>query len=164
MTLFFLAMYYNLKTVLTLLAQRQLAGNTAWSEAQQNTLQAIADQCRHAGGIGVVIARTAIEKFNYTDEAMCPGFSQSRSGNDTGYLGTTLAPNPANDICHIFFDKAISGVIHLLDLQGQTQRSFQLKNAISYDLNTVNLAAGLYYLQVRTDQGVVCSSKLAITH
>ena len=154
----------NLKTVLTLLAQRQLAGNTAWSEAQQNTLQAIADQCRHAGGIGVVIARTAIEKFNYNDEAMCPGFSQSRSGNDTGYLGTTLAPNPANDICHIFFDKAISGVIHLLDLQGQTQRSFQLKNAISYDLNTVNLAAGLYYLQVRTDQGVVCSSKLAITH
>jgi len=164
MTLFFLAMYYNLKTVLTLLAQRQLAGNTAWSEAQQNTLQAIADQCRHAGGIGVVIARAAIEKFDYDDEAMCPGFSQPRSGNAAGYFSTTFVPNPANDNCHILFDKAISGTLNLFDLQGRMQLSFQLTNVASYDLNTQDLPVGLYFLQVKTDQGVVCSSKLVITH
>ncbi len=154
----------NLKTVLTLLAQRQLVGNAAWTESQQNTLQTIANQCRHAGGIGVVIARAALEKFDYDDEAMCPGFSQPRSEDATRFFNTTLFPNPANDICHIAFDKAVSGMLTLCDPQGRIQRSIQLTDAGSFDLNTQNLPAGLYYVQVKGEQRLVCLNKLAIVH
>ncbi|MFN0036011.1 MAG: T9SS type A sorting domain-containing protein [Saprospiraceae bacterium] len=154
----------NLKTVLTLLAQRQLAGNAEWTEAQQNTLQAIADQCRHAGGIGVVIARAAIEKFDYDDEALCPGFTQPRSGDATGSFNATLVPNPANDICHVVFGRAASGTLTLSDLQGRVLRYVRLTDVGSFDLDTRDLTIGLYYVQVKSEQGIVCSNKLAVSH
>jgi hypothetical protein len=154
----------NLKTVLLLLVQRQLTGISEWSESQKNTLQSIADQCRHEGGIGVVMARTVIEKFDYDDEAMCPGFIQERNLNANDSFNTTLVPNPADDICHIVFDKVLSGMLTLFDPQGREQYCIQLTDAASYDLNTRGLPVGLYYVQVKTGQGVKCSSKLAIVH
>ncbi len=165
MTLFLLDMYYNLKTVLTLLAQRQLAGNTAWSESQQNTLQAIADQCRHQGGIGVVLARTAIGVFIYNDEAMCPGqgLRPERSELATRQLAR-LAPNPASDICHVTFEKPMSGTLFVRDLQGQILRTLQLREEATLDLDTYNLVNGLYLISIKDVQGRQFVSKLAVIH
>ena len=153
----------NLKTVLTLSAQKLLAESVIWSSGQQSTLQGIADQCRHEGGIGVVMARIAIGAFNYNDEAMCPGQGQERS-ETTIHLPATLAPNPASDLCRISFEKLMSGTLFVRDLQGQIVLTFQLKEEIAFDLDTHNWVNGLYNISIKDVQGRQFVSKLAVIH
>ena len=81
-----------------------------------------------------------------------------------GQFNATLAPNPANNLCRIVFDSAINGTLTLCDMQGRTQRNVQLVDARSFDLDVKDLQIGLYYVQVKTEQGLVYSSKLAIAH
>ena len=71
-----------------------------------DTLQSIADQCRHEGGIGVVWARAAIEQFDYDDESLCPGESERPTATTAAFrLKATISPNPATDRCRVAFDR-----------------------------------------------------------
>ncbi len=152
----------NLKTVLTLLAQNTLAGNSSWITTDQNTLQAIADQCRFAGGIGVVLARAAINKSDYVDEVMCPGYAERTSQILT--LPAKLMPNPASDICYIAFDQQTTATLLVSDLQGHLLKTLKVKEVYSLVLDTQDLANGLYAISIKDARGHQFFGKLAIVH
>ena len=154
----------NLKTVLTLLVQRKMTNTVVWTNVQQNTLESIADQCRHEGGIGVVLARAAINKSDYNDAAMCPGYTQQRSNNCIEMMNTTISPNPASDRCQVRFDKAINGTLTLSSLQGQVLKSIPISNTLSLDFDIGSLPTSLYILQVKANERSIWSGKLAISH
>ena len=119
----------NLKTVLTLLAQQLLAGGATWTAAQQSTLHGIADQCRHEGGIGVEMARVAIESLDYDEETKCPGKGDGKDRSSLAtHLPARLAPNPANDRCLVFFEQPTSGTLLVRDGQGQVVQTIQIKD------------------------------------
>lgn len=150
----------NLKTVLTLLAQQAGSENSGWTTAEQNTLQAIADQCRFAGGIGVVLARAAIEKIDYNDQAMCPGYGERSSTAAT--LNAKFSPNPSSDFCTITFDLPTSANLFVSDLQGSIIKILDIKESFSYILDTGDLANGLYMISVLDSHGRQFVSKMAV--
>lgn len=159
----------NLKTVLTLSVQRLLSSSEPWSSTQLSTLQAVADQCRHAGGAGVVLARTAIGAFNYNDEAMCPGENYaSGQGSDRSntaiQLQAMLTPNPATDLCRISFERPVSGSLFVQNGQGQVVQTLQIKEENSLDLDTRKLATGLYTIRIKDAQGGQFVNKLSVIH
>ncbi|MBX2891718.1 MAG: right-handed parallel beta-helix repeat-containing protein [Saprospiraceae bacterium] len=151
----------NLKTVLVLSAEKLLSGNTEWTTTQYNSLKSIADQCRHEGGIGVVMARVAIEEFDYDDEAMCPGAGLPRS-SDAARLGALVAPNPASDFCRLTFEQPVNGSLRVYNFQGQVVRNVRFAEASYFELDTRNLSSGLYGIEVRTKQGLRYAGKLSI--
>jgi hypothetical protein len=153
----------NLKTVLALSVEKLLSGNTEWTTAQYNSLKSIADQCRHEGGIGVVMARTAIEELDYDDEAMCPGAGLPRS-SAAARLNALTVPNPASDFCRLSFEQPVSGSLLVYDFQGRVVRSIQFAEAAYFDLDTQGLASGIYNVRVQTEQGLHYSDKLTVIH
>ena len=152
----------NLKTVLTLLSTRHIANSSEWTPTDYATLKSIADQCRHEGGIGVILARSAIEKFAYDDEALCPGLAYERSS--TSNYVAAIAPNPSNDRANIQFNMPVSGTLTVTDVTGKALRSIRLENTVTMDIDTGSLANGLYFVSVTSDKMPVWSGKLTISH
>ncbi|MEZ4939980.1 MAG: right-handed parallel beta-helix repeat-containing protein [Saprospiraceae bacterium] len=153
----------NLKTVLQLSVERLLAGTGEWTTTQQTTLESIADQCRHEGGIGVVLARSAIEKFDYDDEAMCPGWVDERTAPGAA-LNASIFPNPANTVCRISFKEPVRGTLHIRNMQGLMVQSLTLADVPTVTINTEKWPAGLYVVSAIADSGVRFTSKIAISH
>ena len=153
----------NLKTVLDLSVEKLRAGNAAWASNQYTSLESIANQCRHEGGVGVVLARAAIEKFDYDDEAMCPGWVEERD-NSVAVLKTNIAPNPANTLCSVSFDQPVSGALLIQNMQGQLIQNIALSGTTRLNVNTEKWPAGLYSFIVRAENGGFFSGKLAISH
>ncbi len=154
----------NLKTVLALQVERVLSGAESWTTEQYNALQTIADQCRHEGGIGVVMARAAIGQINYNDEAMCPGYVAPRSRAETAIPTARLMPNPASDRCRLVFEQSITGTLQIFNPQGQMVQQTLLKETTAFDVETRSLPAGVYQINVRTDQGVQVLSRMSVVH
>ena len=153
----------NLNTVLDLSVEKLLSETADWTTTQYNALKAIADQCRHEGGIGVVMARAAVGSYQYDDEAMCTGQGQPRSSN-AARLKASIAPNPALEQCRITFDQPVSGQMVVHNFQGQVVRSIQLSEVAAFDLDVRTLPAGLYNLHVSTQQGTLLDEKIVVIH
>lgn len=152
----------NLKTVLGLLVGKRISGNPAWTGAEHATLEAIAGQCRHEGGIGVVLARAVIGDTEYDDEAMCPGANQPR-GYAAGNWKIVLSPNPAQGCCRLALNRAVNGALFVRNLQGQIVWEERLSGVSFADLQTANWPSGAYILTVANETGIVYSGKLIIT-
>lgn len=152
----------NLKTVLELSVERLRAGNGEWTTTQYSALETIADQCRHEGGIGVVLARSAIEKFDYDDEAMCPGWEARNSKRDD--LTTGLFPNPTNDLCRLSFAHPISGFLNIRNAQGQIMQTLALTEVSLLNLITEKWPSGIYFINVVADKDSLSSVKLVVSH
>lgn len=153
----------NLKTVLELSVAKLISGNGEWTSSQFTSLESIANQCRYEGGIGVVLARSAIDKFDFDDEAMCPGWVEERT-NQSIVLNAKISPNPANTQCRIFFEQAVNGTLYVRNMQGQTVQSLTLSERSALILNTEKWPAGLYTVSVFADSGARFSAKVAISH
>lgn len=154
----------NLKTVLALQVERVLSGAESWTTEQYNTLQAIADQCRHEGGIGVVMARAAIDATHYDNAAMCPGYVAPRSRAEAATLKARLLPNPASDRCLIVFEQPLTGLLWIFNAQGQTMQQTSLKEHASVDINTQNWPDGIYHIKIHTLSGKQFFSRLSVVH
>ncbi|MBL7796987.1 MAG: T9SS type A sorting domain-containing protein [Saprospiraceae bacterium] len=154
----------NMKTVLTLLVERFQEDESVWSGAQYDTLLSIADQCRHEGGIGVVMARAAIEQYDYDDEIMCPGASQSRRVSTTTALQGSIAPNPAGDFFTIRLDRPVTGQVILRNMHGQPLRSITVTESAAIDLDTRLLSSGVYHISVQSTDGAQLLKRLSIIH
>ncbi|MCS7035942.1 MAG: T9SS type A sorting domain-containing protein [Saprospiraceae bacterium] len=154
----------NVRTVLALQVEHVLTGAETWTTGQYNALKAIADQCRHEGGIGVVMARAAIDAANYDDAAMCPGYTAPRSREEVRTLTARLMPNPASDHCRLLFEKPLTGMLQIANPQGQTVHRTWLKERVELNLDTRNLPAGIYQIEVRTEDGQRSLSRLSIVH
>ncbi len=155
----------NLKSVLLIFTERLLdTEESAWDTAHYETLLSIAGQCRHEGGIGVVLARAAIEQFDYDDEDMCPGFSEERISavSAVGRLKAEISPNPAADRCHVVFDRLVTGTLVVRNLHGQAVLSASAASTSAFDLDTGYLPVGLYMLEAHVFEGRQFLARLAV--
>lgn len=78
----------------------------------------------------------------------------------------SLAPNPTSESVRINFRKALSGgvSVQLLNLQGQQVLQGRYADGNTpIELNTAQLPAGAYFVQVRTEQGMF-TEKLVVQH
>ncbi|HND87918.1 MAG TPA: T9SS type A sorting domain-containing protein [Saprospiraceae bacterium] len=156
----------NLKTVIATLRQQVADGADTWTAAQYNALNSVAGQCRHEGGIAVVMARAALQQFNYDDEAMCPGYTAPRpSSVSEQEILTRLSPNPAQEQCEVIFGQPLSGSLILTDLAGKVHSTLSLEQASSLTLNTHALPNGIYSLRLLNAQGSrLTTQKLVVLH
>jgi len=152
----------NLKTVLTFYAQRVFSGATVWSAGKMDTLQNIADQCRFEGGIGVVMARVALNSFDYDDVAMCPGVEERSDAVTT--LRASVVPNPSAGNCRITFRKSLSGSLSVTNSNAQIVRTIELTDANFFDLDTRSWPNGTYFLAIEDAEGQRSNEKLVVIH
>lgn len=154
----------NLKSVLSVLTD-VIAANAGdvYTASQTSTLEGIADQCRYAGGYGVVLARIALKKnlAAYDNEAMCPpvggaqGGSEDRSQDgNSAYTNLILSPNPAANTLRVSLpDAAFSkGELQVWNTLGIPVRTLTLQpgnNIAVLDLS--GLPDGNYMVEVIMD-------------
>lgn len=152
----------NLKTVLSLVAQSAGSGSTTWTTAEQNMLLAIADQCRFAGGIGVVMARAILERYDYDDQATCPGFAERNKG--VAVLPVSIAPNPSADLCTLTFSSPSTATVLVNNMHGALIRSLEVTEATTVVLDTREWANGMYTISINDAQGHRAFGKLVVLH
>ena len=153
----------NLKTVLRLSVAHLLSGDPEWSGGQYDTLEAIADQCRHEGGIGVVLARSAIEKYGYDDDEMCPGAEEPPSLRIRSPK-VVVAPNPVSDYCQINFGQKVSGMARVRNAQGQVLYETSISEVQALGLYVAKWPQGLYLFDLHPVAGNRITEKVIITH
>ncbi|MCC7506501.1 MAG: right-handed parallel beta-helix repeat-containing protein, partial [Saprospiraceae bacterium] len=85
----------NLKTVLEMQLSL-LATGSEMDPADESSIVSVAEQCRYAGGFGVLLARSMLPDGEYNDEEACSERSalEARTGSNTELL---IVPNPARD-------------------------------------------------------------------
>ncbi len=108
------------------------------------------------------MARAAIEKSDYDDLAMCPGFGE-RSSKSQIWAGK-LAPNPSGDFCSIAFEIPTSATLLVSDLQGRVIKTMDVKEAYSYVLDVRDLVNGLYTVSIKGSEGRRFVGKLVVLH
>lgn len=156
----------NVKTVISTLRQQVADGTSVWTTGQYDALNGVAGQCRHEGGIAVVMARAALQQFNYDDEAMCPGYTGSREkAAAQGLSVVKIVPNPADEQCLLSFERPVSGILSVMDVQGRAYFSLRLSQSASAHVDTRTLPNGIYFLHLLDDQGApLLSQKLVVLH
>ena len=78
----------------------------------------------------------------------------------------TMMPNPANTYVRLNFDNEFVTMekrIFLHNSVGQLILNESIDNIQSYDINTGNIPAGMYYITIQTDEGVQ-TKRLVINH
>ena len=154
----------NLKTVLLSIANRRLSGEEEWSVEQSEQLRNIADQCRHEGGVGVVLARTLLHDSRHNDEADCPGYTAPRSKRELNMIHAKMMPNPTKGICQVSFDKLVSGIFELNNALGQVVLSVTVDNSKNLTVDVAQLPDGMYFARLRTTEGHIPLQKLRVSH
>lgn len=154
----------HLKTVLTMQTTRLANNQEAWTDSEKNTLNAIAELCRHEYGWGVDWARSALNNPKFDDESMCPGYG---SGRSQGAVETAdaqqmaVSPNPASDGIWVKWQKTVErGHISLKSITGAKVMQLQIdqQSDIYLPFNT-RLANGMYTVELYDDHG----RRLAVT-
>lgn len=154
----------NLKTVLQLIANRRLHNDSEWSTEQSEQLRSIADQCRHEGGVGVVLARVLLHDGRHNDELKCPGYSAPRNISESATIQAKMMPNPTKGICQVSFDKLVSGIFELNNALGQIVLSVTVDNSKNLTVDVAQLPDGMYFARLRTTEGHIPLQKLSVSH
>jgi hypothetical protein len=73
-------------------------------------------------------------------------------------------PNPAKEMVKVSMDNSKSAIqsVVIMDLMGREIASFNNINAHETEINTSNLTAGIYILNVVNNQGSIASKRLSI--
>lgn len=154
----------NLKTVLQLIANRRVHNDSEWSTEQSEQLRSIADQCRHEGGVGVVLARVLLHDGRHNDELKCPGYSAPRNISESATIQAKMMPNPTKGICQVSFDKLVSGIFELNNALGQIVLSVTVDNSKNLTVDVAQLPDGMYFARLRTTEGHIPLQKLSVSH
>ncbi|MDX1913177.1 MAG: hypothetical protein SFV22_16910 [Saprospiraceae bacterium] len=137
----------NLKTVL----QMQLgilSSGLPLTEAQQITLQAIADQCRYEGGYGVLLARKMLPGQVYEEENLCSERNDKAGKADGATI--TVFPNPAGDFITLSTGVQLSdGSAILMNTFGHAVRAYTWAGRETR-LNVADVPCGAYFLHVHS--------------
>lgn len=80
-----------------------------------------------------------------------------------GHLAASVYPNPANTELTIKLDKNESIVVSMIDMLGRTVANEQSQNG-NISINTQNLAAGMYLLNIRDAAGNQQNTKVMVKH
>ena len=151
------------------------AQGTALIESDYVRIRGIANQCPQEGGMAV----REIPFFLPTPEANaysredywvdCVGEVKPRQGRPISQPlnnnALTIFPNPANEQISLFLTQAVEATWILTDLTGRTwQHGRMAADQNSVTFHTQNLPEGLYLCTVRTQSGLVLSTKVIIQH
>ena len=83
------------------------------------------------------------------------GYNNTKETIAAKAVGLTFNPNPSS--ASIFFNtKADSPMLDMVvfDMQGRMMNSFLNINTTSYELKRNELSSGMYYVQIRFEEGV----------
>jgi len=160
----------------------------SFSSTQEKTLQAIASQCPWVGGDAVYTARSLYRliepKSVFDDDVLCgrnsppetlrreeslpEALAELKKQPDQSFwenLEVSVYPNPARDVIHIAFSDQPKGVVEtrLFTLQGKPvdRRTFGVANS-NFSLSTQHLPSGMYFLQIRIDEQIITTTRIAI--
>lgn len=149
----------NLKTVLQI-QLGILSTGQPMSETQQSTTQAIADQCRHAGGYGVLLARKMLSGQEYDDNILCS--ERSNEAGDPWRYSLNVFPNPASDFITLAANiQASAGSAILINAFGQAVRTYPWEGKETR-LNIADVPCGTYFLTIRSQGLPLDAQKVVI--
>lgn len=134
-----------------------------WANPRQ-PLELFQGTDNNPSGIGVVMARAAIDATNYDDAAMCPGYTVPRTRAETPPPAARLMPNPASERCRLVFEQPLTGTLRIISPQGQVVQQALLKETSVFDVETRNLPAGVYQINVQTDRGIQVFNRMNVVH
>jgi len=155
----------NLKTVIASVLDRLGSENSDWTTAQTSSLVSIANQCRFEGGLGVLLARAALNNNQYyNDGADCPGNNDDRSAENQNAARFSVYPNPVSETCMVNLEKPENGICQIYTLDGKLVLTKTFERVEIVEINTAPLATGLYFLNLEFESGFKSSSKLEVIH
>ena len=158
----------NRKSVLLL--QLKFLRAEEWTDADFTLLRSIAYSCPETGGDAVIVARgmlPAPERYEFPKEVEIYCGSGPRSVEEIAKLilsGTTVMPNPADDLVTVGFSKPFTGLMELRNTNGALLFSKKVYNTITEALPVAELPSGLYILSLKIDSGIQHSVKVSIQH
>lgn len=82
---------------------------------------------------------------------------------ETDLVKASIFPNPANDVLNIQLDEEQELNVKIFDLSGKVVLAKEYGQSFGEQINTSNLQAGMYIVQVVVD-GKMASQRIAITH
>jgi len=142
-----------------------LSNGNVPTEAQTDTLEMIAGQCRYFGGYGVVLARMMVGNAGYVDSTLCSSSARSIGDSDgiNTSTGISVLPNPAQDFFVLRVGSQYEqGRLTMLNAIGQVVRDENLMGMDTY-MNTSGLPAGMYTIAVQLDSQPVQVKKVLIS-
>ncbi len=154
-----------MKQVLEIQLDLLSTGDTL-TQAQKDTLLAIAGKCRYTGGYGVVLARMMVDSTGFVDSTICGAEERSMGeapNHQSRASAISVLPNPANDyfvlrIGHPFEQ----GRYMLFNAVGQVVRDENLSGTEVY-VSAAGLPAGIYQLAIQVDAETVQVIKVLIS-
>ncbi len=159
----------NLKTDLGIFLEQYIGNASVLTQQQTINLNAIADQCRYEGGIGVVLARLALGQSS-TREGDCQeelgrGHGSNRSSHSSVTLNTAVFPNPViEQAFSVQLNQSIQdGTLRLVDLQGRVVGVWTFSGDVKNILES-NVTPGVYLLEVLEQGQILSRNKIVFSH
>lgn len=141
----------DLRRVLVLQLSQCMAP-TGYDPAQLSALSAIADKCRIADGLAVVLARSVLGNLDEThtadEECTVPRSAQKSASNTS----STIFPNPTSGVLNLNWAKTVeTGKIVLVDLLGHQLKIWSVANTSNFSTMLNDVPAGTYFLNILVD-------------
>lgn len=164
----------NQKSINALLCKTKFISPIHYSEKQIMSLENIAYQCPLLGGNAVYRARSILLQYgdySFDDDLSCSAelvnFNTTESVFDTDNVGVThkqwvVSPNPTTNKLYLSGGERSKLIeVSVYDLNGRLQKTWNrevLDNALELDF----LINGVYYLQIKEDDGNSVVKKISI--
>jgi Secretion system C-terminal sorting domain len=152
----------NLKFVLQIALTESTTETSTVTAAQLLQLQAIAQQCRFEGGLGVAIARAMLKMALVLENDCPPELGYNDSENSSASLKVAIFPNPVNEALYLSLDRRLAnGQVSLYNLAGQQVRQWSI-NGDQATCSVTGLLNGIYLLEALDSSGQVFRSKIVV--
>lgn len=153
----------NMKTVLRTQLEMILA-ESGMTQAQRNTFESIATQCRYDAGWGVVMARLMLTENNYDDGVLCGiGALVQDSVARTAEANIIVSPNPTRDLLNLHIEQPFKeGLGSVYDARGHLLRTISFSKEVP-QIRDLNLPSGIYFLSVTLDGKHMPMCKFVVT-
>jgi hypothetical protein len=166
----------TLRSVLAVSLSQQSTG-LAPTNAQIETIRTVANSCRYANGYGVVLARTMYKAYDTDTQGAAAryasadntcttvkGEGRSQLESPQTDIMVRLTPNPAHDQCSIWVSNIPEKARYqMVDFAGRIVKSGAI-NSYETLVQTSDIPAGLYIVNITGENTPVQNIKVLVTH
>jgi hypothetical protein len=111
-----------------------------------------------SGNYGTPYTLCIAPQFGFTSE----NNNRNITETITEETGTNIFPNPAQNNCSIYSNKAIER-IRVYDLGGRKAEDIFVNGSLRFELNTSNYSSGIFYVEIQTEENTEVK-KLIVSH
>ncbi len=111
-----------------------------------------------SGNYGTPYTLCIAPQFGFTSE----NNNRNITETITEETGTNIFPNPAQNNCSIYSNKAIER-IRVYDLGGRRAEDIFVNGSLRFELNTSNYSSGIFYVEIQTEENTEVK-KLIVSH